>query len=260
MMGVEAFDIWKNNGITLEQLAGSELMNDAQMDAEVIEAYKHAVGAVFKIGGHVGVTNGDFETVASVIQTTGKAVMVWFFFTGAEWSPQIPVIQDTNLTIQSGLRHSVAAVDFALVNGKKYLIIEDSAHFGGITRRLISEEFFKARNWFIRYPMSFVFQDQSAPLPDPQPAPVNPKPHHVFTTPFEFGSTSADVKALQDILKYEGFFPINTASTGYYGAITAGGVLKWQIKHNVAPLTELNSLQGRRAGSKTIAKLNELYV
>jgi peptidoglycan hydrolase-like protein with peptidoglycan-binding domain len=54
-------------------------------------------------------------------------------------------------------------------------------------------------------------------------------------------------------------FPLNTESTGYYGSITAKGVLEWQLKHNVAPVDEINSLQGRRVGPATIAKLNEIY-
>lgn len=269
MMGVEAFDFWKQ-GITLDDLFKSEQMTDAQMDALKIEKYEEDVGKVFAIGGHVGLNNGDFEMVASTIQATGKAIMVWFFFTGSEWSPLIPVVQDQNLTISTGLRHSVAAVDFFLVNGKKYILIEDSAHFGGITRRLISEEFFKARNWFVRYPMNFQFQDQT----QPQPAPVDPKPHYSFKKVLEFiplnskgyisnipkhEAQKADVVALQDILRYEGTFPKNVSSTGYYGATTARAVLAFQRKYSVASAAELNSLQGRRVGEKTLAKLNQLY-
>ena len=250
MMGVEAFDIWMNNGLPLEQLTPSEKMSDAQMDAIQVEQYEKDIAKVFAVGGHIGVNNGDFDTVASVIQTTGKAVMTWFFFTAEEWGREIPVIIDPNLTIQSGLRHSVAAVDCFLVNGKEYLLIEDSAHFAGFTYHLISREFFNARNWFTRYPMSFKFQEQTQ---------ITPKPQYTFTVPMVFGETSDDIKALQNILKYEGLFPLNTSSTGYYGAITAKAVLQWQVKNAAAPLEELNQLQGRRVGSKTIKKLNEIY-
>ena len=74
-----------------------------------------------------------------------------------------------------------------------------------------------------------------------------------------FGQRSDEIVALQDILRYEGVYPNNIASTGYYGAITAKAVLAWQRKYKVASETELVSLQGRRVGKKTIAKLNELY-
>jgi len=260
MIGVEAFDIWRKSGITLESLVPSEKINDAQMDALAIEVYKREVGAVFKIGGHVGLPNGDFEAVASVIQQTGKGVMVWFYFTNEEWSPLIPFVKETGLQLANSLRHSVAAVDFFLVDGKKYLLIEDSAHFGGITRRLISEEFFKARNWFIRHGMNFNFVDESAPqvIVEPQIKPVN-KPVFTFTKVLEFNDRNEDIRALQSILQYEGLFPSNVELTGYYGAITARAVLAWQKKHNVASIEELDSLVGRRVGEKTIKALNEIY-
>ena len=251
MIGVEAFDIWMNSGIPLEVLVESDNMNDAQMDDIQIEQYEKDIAKVFAISGHVGIDNGDFETVASVIQTTGKGVMVWFYFTSSEWSQLIPTIKSPNLTVETGARHSVTAIDPILYNGKKYILVEDSAHFGGFTRHLISEEFFKARNWFTRYPMNFKF--------DTQEAPVTPKPKYTFTTPFEFGQTKADVKVWQDILKYEGFYPLNTASTGYYGAITTNGTLKWQTKHQVASSEELTLLAGRKVGSKTIAAANLIY-
>lgn len=260
MVGVEAFDIWKRDGLTLEQLVGSEMMNDPQMDAVVVEQYKKDVGRVFKIGGHIGIEEGNFESVASTIQQTEKAVMVWFYFLGEEWSREIPTVETINLKQDdaSALRHSVAAVDFFLYNGIKYILVEDSAHFGGFTYHLISEEFFKIRNFFARYPMNFVFQAPPELTPVPQPEP-NKKPRYTFTLPLAFGQRGEAIRALQNILKYEGLYPINTESTSYFGAITASGVLKFQIKHNVAPLSELNSLAGRRWGLKSITISNKIY-
>ncbi len=248
MNGVGAFEFWRNNGITLEALVPSQWMSDAQMDAETIEKYKREVGMIFKISGHVGISSGDFETVASVIQTTGKGVVVFFYFNSQEWSQEIPAVIDTSLQLENGLRHSVVAVDYFLFNGKKYLLIEDSAHFGGFTYHLISEEFFTARNWFARYPMSFNFDGAQLV-----------KPQYHFDAPFEMGETLPSIVALQDILKYEGLFPVNIQSTGYYGAITAKAVLQWQLNHQVSTLDELNQLAGRRVGEKTISKLNEIY-
>jgi hypothetical protein len=261
MAGVDAFNIAKA-GVTLEELVPSQNMTDSQMDGVVIPQYKQDVGGIFKIPNYVSLPVKDIETIASVIQTTQKAVMVWFYFQSNEWTEH-PTVINPNLDLNAAAtaRHSVAAVDFTLVNGKKCLIIDDSwgTSFGPAGERVIDEDFFKARNWFAAYPIAFVFDDQSQPQPQPQPTPT-PKPMHHFNVVLEFGQTSADITALQNILRYEGFFPTNVASTGYYGAVTAAGVLKWQIKHNVAPLAELNSLQGRRVGDKTIKKLNELYV
>ena len=268
MMGVEAFDIWKDKGITLEALVPSSQMSDSQMDSQAIEEHEKQIAQIFRVGGHVGIPSGDFETVASVIQQTGKGVMVWFYFGADEWSKRFPSVNRPMEYDEGGaLRHSVPAVDFGLIDGKKYLKIEDSAHFGGISERWISEEFFAVRNWFARYPMNFKFEEKLNQLD---------RPTYTFTKPLEFipldedgniplskkhEAQSQDVIALQNILKFEGLFPSNVQSTGYYGATTARAVYNWQVKHNVASLAELDSVvpKGGRVGSKTITSLNDFY-
>ena len=257
MGGVDVFDVARK-GMTLEELVPSQGMTDAQMDGIEIPKYKQDVGAIFKIGNYLIVSEGDIETVASIIETTKKAVMVWFYFKSDEWTPNPKIIYpDLDRYAQSTARHSVAAVDYALVGGKKSLIIDDSwgTSFGLAGERVIDEDFYKARNFFAAYPMSFQFDDQS----QPQPTPVITKPKYTFTVPLVFDSSSNDVKALQDILRFEGFFPVNADSTGYYGSVTSKGVLAWQKKYNIASMAELDALMGRRVGAKTIAKLNELY-
>lgn len=270
MIGVEAFDIWKNEGVPLECLVESDLMTDAQMDSLVIAPYKKDIAKFLRIGGHLGFASGDFDTVASTIQQTKKGVMVWFYFHSDEWSQKFPQAKrPIDLYAPNTLRHSVAAVDFGLIDGKQYIKIEDSAHFGRITESWISREFFVTRNYFARYSMNFKFEDRSET--------VDYKPVHNFTEPLEFiplderGNISdpeksqaqkSDVTALQDILRFEGYFPTNFTSTGYYGAMTAKALYNWQVKHAVAPLSELDSIKpikGARVGSKTIAALNSLY-
>ena len=251
MGAVDAFSI-AQKGVTLEELVYSQEMSDVQMDDVFIPQYKKDVGAIFKISNYIEVPVKDIDTIASIIQTTKKGVMVWFYFKTDEWTAH-PTVLYPNLDLNAlgTSRHSVAAVDFTLQNGKKCLIIDDSwgTSHGLAGERVIDEDFFKARNWFAAYPIAFKFDlgDQ------------NLMPHHIFTVPLEFGQTDDDIKMLQDILRYEGLFPTNTASTGYYGAVTAKALLAWQIRFEVAPLEELNQLAGRRAGSKTIAKLNQIY-
>ncbi len=247
-------------GVTLEDLVPSQNMSDAQMDAAIVEDYKRKVGEVFAVPNYIEMPVKDIETIASVIQTTGKGVMVWFYFQYDEWT-DVPVIKNPKLNLYDpgiGL-HSVTAVDFTLYNGKQALIIEDSwgKEFGLNGQRVIAEDFFKVRNWYAGYLVNFIFDNQAQPTPTPTPAPD--KPHYKFTQSLKFGMTNPDVKALQGILRYEGLFPVNTALTGYYGAITAKGVLAFQRRYNVASEAELIGLGGRSVGPKTMAKLNELY-
>ncbi len=275
MAGVDAFNIARK-GVTLEELVPSQDMNDGQMDGTEILQYKQDVGSVFKIGNYVSLPIKDIDTIASVIQTTGKAVMVWFYFNRDEWT-DVPIIKypDLNLSAGDTSRHSVTAIDFTLYNGKKALIIEDSwgQFFGLNGQRVITEDFFRVRNWFAAYPINFAFEDQTQPQPEPSPGPTKPK--YTFTKPLVFipwdsaknqsadvalhESQKTDVAALQNILKYEGHFPSNVSSTGYYGSVTAKAVYAFQVAHKVAPLSELDSLGGRRVGEKTIKVLNEIY-
>lgn len=253
MWGINAFEI-AQQGVTLEDLVPSQNMNDAAMDAIEIPQYKQDVGSIFKISNYVTMPTKDIETIASTIQKTGKGVMVMFYFAIDEWT-NVPFIKYAGQPISGGstVRHSVTAVDLTIYEGEKALIIEDSwgSQYGIAGQRVIKESFYKARNFFAAYPITFKFDEPAAP--------VTPKPRYQFTKMLSFGQTDQDIAKLQDILKYEGLFPINTVSSGYYGAITAKGVLAWQKKHQVAPDAELEALAGKTIGGKTIAKLNEIY-
>jgi hypothetical protein len=248
----DAFEIVRR-GTTLEQFAPSEKMNDAQMDNVVVKPFMEQIGTIFKIGNYITLPVGDIETVASIIQSTGKAVMVWFYFssgvTPKEWV-DVPVVQypDLQINAPTGVaRHSVAAVDFCLYKGKKALIIEDSWGLDKAIdgRRIITEDFFKKRNWFAAHFMNFAFEDQVVS--------PTPKPHHVFNVNLAFGQTSPEVKALQECLRYEGLFPANIVPSGYYGAITAKAVEAFQTKHGIAPTAPNN------VGVLTRSALNLIY-
>lgn len=250
MAGVEAFDIAKK-GVTLEDLVQSQNMGDAQMDAIVIPQYKKDVGAVFKVPNYLVDPIKDIDTIASIIQTTGKAVMVWFYFENREWTERPVVLNPAlDLYVPSTARHSVAAVDFTLYQGKKALIIEDSwgSSYGLAGQRVIDEDFFKARHWFAAHPISFVFDGEQE---DPAE-----KPQHTFNIDLVFGTTSAEVVALQDCLKYEGLFPQNADSTGYFGAITKTAVQKFQVKYGLTKPTDPGY---GRCGPLTRGKLNAIY-
>ena len=249
MIGVEAFEIWRKNGLPLEQLVPSENMSDAEMDAIKVEQYEKDIAKVFAISNHIGIDNRDFETVASVIQKTGKAAMAWFYFTNEEWSKLIPTVDIQNLNIVTALRHSVAVVDYFLYNGKKYLLIEDSAHFGGITRRLISEEFFRVRNFFTRYPMTFQFQEEV----EEENVEVNIN----LKKDLYFGMKDNDVVVLQNLLKELGYFATNIDSTGYYGAITVKAVKDFQLAKGI--ILSDNDPGAGRCGPMTRAFINANY-
>lgn len=79
---------------------------------------------------------------------------------------------------------------------------------------------------------------------------------HNFATILKYKQTSPEVKLLQEALKLLGFF--NAIPTGYYGDVTRASVRKFQYTYKVAPTAELSAVDGKQAGYKTLAKLNEL--
>lgn len=284
MIGNNAFEILAQ-GATLDAIVPSDGLHEAELNSIQIPAYGVEVSKLFAIDNAVPILPpiGDIETAASVIQATGKPLMVWFFFTAEEWGastvdgapsdynrPKV-ISALTGPQDRLSLNHSVTAVDFTLTaDGKKALIIEDSAHFGGYVRRIIDEDFYKARNWYVAYPMSLKTVQVT-----PETHNDTTRPRYTFTKPLRFipwdnstnkpsnpalhASQEADVRALQDILKYEGNMAANVASTGYYGPLTCTAVMKGQIAHNVDALQTLQDLKGEVFGAKSIAAYNAVY-
>lgn len=237
-----------SQGITLEVLSTSQNMSDAQLDATTIEPYKHQVGSVFSVPNYLTLPTKDIDAIASTIQATGKGVMVWFYFLADEWTNRPTVLHPgIDLTAASTIRHSVTAVDFTMQGNEKCLVIEDSWGPGtsGGGQRIITETFFKARNWYAGYLVNFKFQQQPTP-----------KPIHTFNVDMQLGDNSAEVSSLQDCLRWSGDFPASGQSTGLYGPITQKAVQTFQVKHGV--VAPGNSGYGR-VGPMTRAALNSIF-
>lgn len=234
-----AGDICRKTGTTSEQADPSNGLNEAQINLPITKP------STVKSGIYVMITIfKDIESIAQSIEMAKSAPITVNGFV-SEWGDK-PVFNGK--TIGMDLQHAVDAVDYFLYQGIKYILIDDSwghaTTIGNGGQRLITAEYLQARCSAGMYLLNV--------------SPTDQKPHHTFSKYLTFGMVNdPDVKALQQILAYEGLFPI--AVTGNYGNITAGAVYKWQIKHNVASLIELNTLYGKRCGPKTIAKLNEIY-
>lgn len=234
MGGTDVFMIGQK-GTTLEQFAPSENMTDAQMDAVNVIPFMATIGETFKLGSYVVVSPTDIDTIASIIQKTGKAVMVWFYFRNDEWT-SVPTVKYPNLDLYaaSTARHSVAAVDFTMYQGKKALIIDDSwgLSYAMNGQRVITEDFFNARNFFAAHFQNFAFEEATIP-----------KPTYI----------EDNVVSLQNCLKHYGTFPANVESTGFMGNITWKAVRDFQVKEGLHP-TGVNNV-----GALTRARLHLLY-
>jgi hypothetical protein len=81
---------------------------------------------------------------------------------------------------------------------------------------------------------------------------------HTFTTPILYKQSGTEVVNLQRALVKLGFLTMpKGVAYGYYGDITRRAVFNYQVSRQVAQLTELNALQGKRVGYATIKALNK---
>ena len=202
-----------SNGTTLKILAGNKnTQTDAESDAVKIEQYAHDVGTVFKTGKKIAINSIDIDTIASVIQTTGKPVLIMTYFSQSEYSQLVPKILDYNSKNSSNgmMVHYIIATDFYIRNGVKYLKCEDSAWFGGIADRRLTSEWVSKRVLSASYPMNFKFIES-------------------ILMPTYTGSVSS----LQDCLTVYGTFPSNVTNRGVYGSITIQAVKDFQTKEKL---------------------------
>lgn len=77
-----------------------------------------------------------------------------------------------------------------------------------------------------------------------------------FNNTMRYGQTSPDVLQLQNRLDKEGFWQAGIAKTGFYGAVTSGAVLAYQVAHKVDSIQNLEAIAGQICGPKTIRSLN----
>lgn len=235
MVGTDAFKI-ASKGMIPDVILPSDNLSETDLNNPKKESWYSKIAEVFAFGDDepVILPIGDIEAVASVIQETGKAVMVWFNFGTGEWT-NVPKI----LTSDAPYAHSVTSIPpqkpgemtYGIYNGEKAIVIQDSwgniaNTFGG--KRIITESFFKNRNLFAAYTMRFKFDSTG-------------------TKPKYDGSISS----LQDCLTYEGTFPSNIKSRGTFGSITIDAVKKFQAKYNLEPVGIV--------GPKTTELLKKLY-
>lgn len=257
MMMHDAFSI-AIKGIASENLVKSQGLSETPMNAQyeitneiARERSSHAFEA------WVSVKNfKDIDSIAKIVKHT-PVVSFWFFDAANdhyEWWTNQPRVVTQNLDLYGAntIRHQVCIVDAVLVDGKKFLVIQDTADLGsglGADKnlRLISQEMLSARCYSAGYGI------------DKPEAIVPPKPRFRFTRALQVGMSGDDVRALQEILKYEGCITLN-ASTRYFGGITLAGVKKLQEKHKAEILTPAGLKRPTGyVGSNTLKYLNKNY-
>lgn len=179
---------------------------------------------IYKGAKYFKITTGynDINTIAQILQQ-GHAVVVCIFATYDEYSKQIPTVDNPNLKqsdVAAEVQHEICILPNSgfVMNGIKYVAVQDSAWFGGWKLRYFSEGFIKARVTESRYWVGT------------QVLGNGPIPKYVFTQTLKLGDKNAEVKIMQQLLISEGLLPPDCA-TGLFGGLTLAGVNAFQQKY-----------------------------
>lgn len=228
----DANNIVNTRGASLEALMKSQDMSEQQIMAvhrsKVADLFAAAIAEAVVSYLYVPVKMDD---IAMRLEE-GRAVSLLLFANFDEYGAD-PLILHPELTYENAqIKHEVVATDYAIVNSKKCLRIEDSWGLaGGIGgRRWFTEDFVTKR--IILADCLAIFNFEGG----------------VGTKPVYDGT----VISLQKCLRFEGLFPTDVPYNENYGPVTKESVRKFQLKYGISPATGT-------FGPITKAKITSLY-
>lgn len=247
----DALSIVSNYGACFQKDLNDQNLTEAQANIEVVRTPQMIADAKkYRAGGYVQIPL-TCEAIASFISQTKKAVLLFVSFDYNEWN-DTPTVAHDGVGVN---RHGIAAVDFAIYNGQKGIVIDDSWGKFNAWRgqRFLSESFIKQRVYAAGALLDLKNKDEAQP-------PLNlPRPKYKFTRSLAFGMTGADVVALQNMLKYENLFPRDLVSSGLFLQVTARAVRAWQVKNNIMDFSQENDVRKIRFGEKSVQLANAIY-
>ena len=240
----DMFDIACKYGAPTDHLLKGDNLTEEEANRyvptgeEVLEALK------YRGKNYVFMNPKDIDAIAQAIDN-GYTPIILLRCDISEWTEE-PFVNHS-FTSPFNVNHYNPCIYAGMRNGVKTIVTDDSwgSSYGKNGHRFVSESFILNRVEAVGYIID---------LPDDN------RPRYNFLVPLSYGlRRSADVKALQDILKYEGCLASNIESTGNYLSLTAQAVMKLQLKNQIASVKEITDLQGRRVGVKTLLYLKNNY-
>lgn len=251
---IEAMDYLNTYGIGLEALEPSNNISALELANSKQTAFESDVAKISQVPKYASLDVGDFDAVVSTLRATGKPILCAIYAQIDEWNREVPTILYPELTPDKAVvRHLVCITpNFGIYNGEEGFTIEDSWGSTGIRGmgvRWITRKFFTKRN-YIRplVPTSFKGYGELNIIP------AKPKFH--FGKDLQKGMVDSDVYQLQQIFKYEGFFPANHAGSNIFGNITEKCTQQFQVKYGIASPGDDGF---GRVGPKTRELLNQMY-
>jgi hypothetical protein len=255
----DLFKILKEGGAYESQVPSMNLGETPINQEYTITNEMRQTRATHAAGASITFDKLSIDSIASVIESGTPVICFWYFSSSLayqEWWRQQPQVVNRSLGLYDAdaLHHQAIAIDYTMIDGKKYLYIQDSAGVGtGMHKhadiRLVSEDFIKSRLYAAGYAIDKKNLDFAEPT----------KPKYKFTRSLKYGMVGDDVMALQKILVYEKCLVLKTPTRNFLGA-TLGGVKKFQEKYAKDILAPVGLKIGTGfVGEMTLKKLNQLY-
>jgi len=244
----EAFEILRKTGSclfgSLPTPTTEEKINETVIkDAHIKEASLHKGKLYWTID------NSTIDKIADIAQK-GHRVSIVIYASQEDWAKSYPTTYDSVTYNEAPVRHDVCVLPKSgfTENGVKYVSIVDSAGFGGIFLRHLSQDFVGKRV------VSAIYWDTVDLV-----AGYGVKPQFIFSKNLSQSMKIFDVLMLQKCLYYEGLLP-EDCLTGYFGPYTTYAVKSFQLKYGTDILTPLGLTEPTGNVMKsTLKKLNEIY-
>lgn len=161
------------------------------------------------------------DDIAYIVNDLKRPVIIYTYWKEKEWNTDFPIATGELTPFTATYRHYVTVLPNSayIYKKQKYVIIQDSAWFGGKNIRHLSEDWINKRVYTGLYFTEFKYKKGD-----------KPKPYN-FTRDLKYGDSGEDVNVLQLSLQKLGFFPSNLKPTNYFGGITRQAVKDFQKKY-----------------------------
>jgi len=233
-----ALEIACKDGSCKETSMPSDFKGETFMN-EIRETEDHRTEAsLYKAKNYIALPI-DIDKIAEVL-AQGYGVLLGFRFDYKEWTTDPFLSPDSKLSCH----HGVCGTDFGLIEGEKYISIDDSwgVGTGKGGQRFITQEFLEARCTYAGFAVNLIREVSDEEF------------HYQWLRNMRlYGvhNVVKDVMALQKALQVRGYFPKNAKMDGIFGAITLKAVKDFQKSYGLVP--------DGIVGPKTLIVLNKQY-
>ena len=244
----DGMKIGVNKGVTLEALMPSLRQSETQMSQRTDARIDcEQIALIYKMKNFLSVSS-QFDSQAGVIEFTKKALAIGVKGSNQGWTVSDGFVRPPKLG-EHVWHHALAAVDFGLINGKKYIVVDNSwgEDFGNRGQAYLGENY-----QAFMFPLARYFQNLPDDWRDQEPHTIE-KPKHQFNRNLGYGLTDDwEVKILQRCFKWLGVFPRRIQATGNFYGITKEAAQTFQTTEGISPVYGF-------VGPKTRAALNKIF-